>query len=314
MQAKKSLKLPFGHDKNVTLAVAQMGSVLGDNRSTLATMQNMAKQAADAHAQLIVFPEALLGGYPKGMDFGASVGIRTAEGRKIFQQYASCAVTIGDDTWFALVKIAIKHKLHLLTGFVEQDGGTLYCSTVLLSPEGEILNVRRKLMPTAQERVIWGQGDGKGLEVLETPIGRIGAAICWENYMPLLRMALYQQQIQLYCIPTVDDREAWQPTLRHIAREGRCFVISACQYMEHANYPVEWLQSANNLPMTAIRGGSCIINPMGEYVIPPLYDKEDLLFAKIDVGEITAGKFDLDVAGHYNRPDIFSFSWGVTGR
>lgn len=309
MTAKKSLKSPSAPAKNVTVAIAQMGSVLGDNRATLAAMQRMAKQAASQNAQFIVFPEALLGGYPKGMDFGATVGIRTPKGRKLFEQYAACAVTIGDDIWRAIAKIASTHKLHLLTGFVEQDGGTLYCSVALFSPQGELLNHRRKLIPTAQERVIWGQGDGSGLEVANTALGRIGSAICWENYMPLLRMSLYQQQVQLYCIPTVDDREAWQPTLRHIAREGRCFVISACQYLTQESYPAEWLESARNLPEVPIRGGSCIVNPLGEYVQTPLYDTDSLIVATLNMQEIMEGKYDLDVAGHYNRPDIFSFDW-----
>ena len=304
MTAKKSPKSLSARANKITVAIAQMGSFLDDNRKTLATMEKMLRQAAVQQAQLIVFPEALLGGYPKGLSFGATLGIRTVEGRKDFQRYASSAITLNDDVFQALAKMAASHKIHLLTGFVEREGGTLYCSVALFSSQGKLLNHRRKLMPTAQERVVWGQGNGEGLEVVPTPLGRIGSAICWENYMPLLRMALYQQNVEIYCIPTVDDREMWQPTLRHIAREGRCFVISSCQYLTPALYPMEWRNNA-----VPIRGGSCIINPMGEYVLSPVYDKEALLVTQIDTTEVIAGKFDLDVAGHYNRPDIFSFDW-----
>lgn len=286
------------------IAIAQIGTYLGNPAKTLAKMEAYVADAAAQGAQLIVFPEAYIGGYPKGLDFGVTLGIRTPEGRKQFADYAADACTQGDATYQHIASLTKQHQIYLLTGIIEKDGGTLYCSVALFSPEGVLLNHRRKLIPTAQERVIWGQGDGTGLEAVATPIGTIGAAICWENYMPLLRMALYSQNVQLYCVPTVDDREAWQPTLRHIAREGRCFVISACQYLTADHYPAAWKQYA-----TPIRGGSCIVDPLGEYVLTPAYDQSSLLVAEIELNEITQGKFDLDVAGHYHRPDIFSFDW-----
>ncbi len=286
------------------IAIAQVGTYLSNPTKTLDIMAEYTSRAAQQGAQLIVFPEAYIGGYPKGLSFGTTLGIRTPEGRRDFAQYASNACEQGDATYQQIAKLAKQHQIHLLTGIIEKSGGTLYCSSVLFSDKGEMINHRRKLMPTAQERVIWGQGDGKGLEVTKTNIGNIGAAICWENYMPLLRMALYSQNVELYCIPTVDDRETWQPTLRHIAREGRCFVISACQHLTADHYPANWQESSST-----IRGGSCIIGPLGEYVLPPTYDTQDLLIADIELSEIIEGKFDLDVAGHYNRPDIFTFSW-----
>jgi nitrilase len=163
----------------------------------------------------------------------------------------------------------------------------------------------RKIMPTAVERVIWGCGDGSTLKVAQSSIGNIGTLICWENYMPLARMALYEQQVQLYCIPTVDDREAWIPTLRHIAREGRCFVLSACQFLENDAY--RNIPDTRYLPDTPIRGGSCIVNPLGELVTQPLYNEAGLVFSELNMDEVTQGKYDLDVAGHYARPDIFEF-------
>ncbi len=293
----------------IRIAIAQIGTQLGNPDKTLENMSHYVSQAAKQKAQLVVFPEAYIGGYPKGLDFGVTLGIRTAEGRKQFADYAANACTIGDAVFQKIASMAKQSKVHLLTGIVEKEGATLYCSTLLFSPDGELLNHRRKLIPTAQERVLWGQGDGSNLEVIRTKFGNIGSAICWENYMPLLRMALYSQNIQLYCIPTVDDRDAWQFTLRHIAREGRCFVISACQYLPRNYYPEEWIKYISDDLQTPIRGGSCIVNPLGDYIVAPVYDEEALLVAEIDMAEIAEGKFDLDVAGHYNRPDIFNFNW-----
>ena len=164
----------------------------------------------------------------------------------------------------------------------------------------------RKVMPTAMERLIWGFGDGSTLPVVPTAIGRIGAVICWENYMPLLRMAMYAQGIQIYCAPTVDDRDSWLPTMRHIAVEGRCFVLSSCQFAQRSDYPADYAPLQGNDPNTVlIRGGSCIINPMGEVIAGPIYDAATILTAELDLNLIARGKFDLDVVGHYARPDIF---------
>jgi len=177
----------------------------------------------------------------------------------------------------------------LVIGVIERDGGTLYCTALFFAPDGALAGKHRKLMPTAMERLIWGFGDGSTLPVIETGFGRIGAVICWENYMPLLRAAMYAKGIQLYCAPTVDDREVWPVTMRHIALEGRCFVLSACQSSSSEN----------------IRGGSLIVGPLGKVLAGPDYSGECILTADIDVGETVEGKFDLDVAGHYARPDVF---------
>src|SRR5262249_45453451 len=159
---------------------------------------------------------------------------------------------------------------YLIVGVVEREGGTLYCTVIYVGPDGQLLGKHRKLMPTAVERIVWGCGDGSTLEAIDSPIGKFGALICWENYMPLARMAMYRQRVELYCAPTVDDRESWIPTVRHIAREGRCFVLSSCQYLTRDAYPPEWLDTAQNLPELPIRGGSCIIDPMGQILAGPL--------------------------------------------
>ncbi len=182
-----------------------------------------------------------------------------------------------------------------MIGVIERDGGTLYCTALMFSPQGELAAKHRKLMPTAMERIIWGFGDGTTMPVLDTAIGKLGAVICWENYMPLLRMTMYQKGIQLYCAPTVDDREIWTSTMRHIAYEGRCFVLSACQFTKEGEYP----------DAVAIRGGSVIVSPLGQVLAGPVYGEECVLRAEVDLGEIAEAKYDLDVAGHYARPDVF---------
>lgn len=292
---------------HLKVAVVQVGSVLFDTEACIAKLETYARRAADQGAKLAVFPEAFLGGYPKGLTFGASVGIRTPEGREWFKTYAQSAVEIPGPITHQLERRAKETGLHLITGVVERSAGTLYCAAIGVSPQGLFLH-HRKIMPTAAERIIWGMGDGSSLRVEDTPLGKIGTLICWENYMPLARMALYQQAMQLHCVLTVDDRETWIPTLRHLAREGRCFVLSSCQYLTQDSYPPELRKTLPMQEKPVIRGGSCIIDPMGEIVVQPNYEGEALLFAELDMDDIIRGKYDLDVAGHSARPDIFSFN------
>jgi len=184
--------------------------------------------------------------------------------------------------------MARAHAVWLVIGVIERDGGTLYCTVLFFGPDGGLAGKHRKLMPTAMERLIWGYGDGSTLPVIETGFGRVGAVICWENYMPLLRAAMFAKGVQIYCAPTVDDRERWVATMRHIALEGRCFVLSACQFVEGL-----------------ICGGSVIVDPQGEVLAGPGYEGECLLTAEVDLGAIVEGTFDFDVVGHYARPDVF---------
>jgi nitrilase len=275
----------------VKAAVVQAGAVAFDPGASVEKARGWMAEAAAGGARLAVFPEAIIGGYPKGADFGARVGMRSPEGRREFRRYFEGAIEVPGPHTETLGEAARTHGLHVVIGVVERAGGTLYCTALFFGPSGELLGRHRKVMPTAMERLIWGFGDGSTLPVLETPLGRIGAAICWENYMPLLRAGLYGKGIQLYCAPTVDDRETWVPTMRHIALEGRCFVLSACQFVPQL-----------------IRGGSMIVNPLGQILAGPQYGEEAIITATLDPGEIAEGKFDLDVAGHYARPDIFRLS------
>jgi len=269
-------------------AVVQAGSVLFDTPATLKKMEQRAAEAAAAGASLIVFPEAFVGGYPKGMDFGAVVGHRTPEGRRDFRRYYDSAIAVPGPETERIGQAALLHRAWMVVGVIERDGGTLYCTALFFSSEGTLAGKHRKVMPTAMERLIWGYGDGSTLTVLETPLGRLGAVICWENYMPAMRLAMYAKGIELYCAPTVDDRETWAVSMRHIAFEGRCFVLSAVQHTDK------------------IRGGSVIVNPQGQLLAGPVYGEEKVLAAELNMNEIAEGKYDFDAAGHYSRPDLFS--------
>ena len=194
-------------------------------------------------------------------------------------------------------------------GVMERDLGTLYCTALFFGPDGSLLGKHRKLMPTAGERLAWGFGDGSTLPVLQTPIGNIGAVICWENYMPMLRMAMYAKGISIYCAPTADDRETWLPTMRHIALEGRCFVLTACQTIRLRDFPKDYRCALTEDPDALLmRGGSAIIDPLGTVLAGPAFGEETLLTAELDLHALVRAKFDFDVAGHYARPDIFSLS------
>lgn len=289
----------------VVVSVVQAGSVLLDTPRTLQKLAELAAVARRAGAQVAVFPEAFVGGYPKGRQFGISLGRRTEEGRDEFRRYFQSAVEIPGPEIEQLSAVARDHQLHLVVGLIERSGGTLYCTIVFLGPDGRYLGKHRKVMPTALERALWGCGDGSTLTVVDTAQGKLGAVICWENYMPLLRAAMYAQGVELYCAPTVDDRDTWIPTMRHIACEGRCFVLSACQFLPG---------DAPSAEAPLIRGGSCIVSPFGEILAGPIYGAEQVLTVELDLNDIIRGKFDLDVAGHYARPDIFSLQVHEPGK
>ncbi len=290
----------------VRAAVVQAAPALFDTPRSLRKLADLTADAAGRRAQLVVFPEAFLGGYPKGHDFGVTVGIRTPEGRDQFRRLFENAIDVPGTATEAVGSVARDHGVHLVVGAVERDGGTLYCSALTFGPDGTLLARHRKLMPTAMERVIWGSGDGSTLPVVSTVIGKIGAVICWENYMPLLRTAMYARGVEWYCAITVDDRETWIPTVRHIALEGRCFVLSACQFLRRtdlpAGYPTDRLPPPPDAP---IRGGSCIVGPLGQLLAGPMYGAECVLTADLDRADLARAKFDFDVVGHYARPDVF---------
>ena len=279
---------------NVRAAVVQAASVLFDTPKSLQKLADLAADAVRQRAELIVFPEAFIGGYPKGHDFGVSLGIRSPEGREDFRRLFESAIEVPGTATEFIGKVAHDCSVHLVVGVVERDGGTLYCSALIFGPDGQMLGKHRKLMPTALERVIWGTGDGSTLPVVTTKLGKIGSVICWENYMPLLRTAMYAKGVELYCAVTVDDRETWVPTVRHIALEGRCFVLSACQFLQRSDLPTGY--PTDKLPVSQdvlIRGGSCIIGPLGELLVGPKYGEECILVTNLERADLARAKFDL---------------------
>ena len=287
-------------------AVVQAAPVPFNRERTLDKLRGLAADASRRGARLAVFPEAFVSAYPKGLDFGARVGMRSREGREDFRRYFDSAVDVPGPAVDFLGKVARESKLHLVVGVIEREIGTLYCTVLFFAPDGNYLGKHRKLMPTAMERLVWGFGDGSTLPVFDTPLGRLGAVICWENYMPLLRTAMYAKNIQLWCAPTADGRRTWIPTVQHVALEGRCFVFSCNQYTRRRDFPADYRAIQGDDPDAVIsEGGSCIVSPLGELLAGPNYEGECILTAEIDPEEIARGKYDFDVVGHYARPDVF---------
>ena len=282
-------------------ALIQSASVLFDLEATLEKAGRLTREAANTGAQLVLFPEAFIGGYPRGLNFGTVVGSRSPQGRGQWLDYYRSALPIPGPGLGRLGSIARENNVFLVMGAIERDaqGNTLYCSILYFSPEGQLLQRHRKFKPTAAERIIWGEGDGSDLQVLDTPMGRVGGLICWENYMPLARLALYEQNVQFYLAPTADQRDSWQASVRHIACEGRCYVLSCNQFVTKAMYPKSYRRELEELPEVISRGGSVVVSPLGEIIAGPLWDEEGILYADLDLDEVVKSKLDFDVVGHY---------------
>ena len=293
-------------NRRFNAAVVQAAPVGFQPKETLTKAIDLAGRAKDMGADLAVFPEAYLSAYPRGLDFGAVVGSRSDEGREMFLRYWESAIDVPGPVTEELAQLSSSLDMEIVMGVIERDGGTLYCSVLYFAPENGMYGKHRKVMPTGSERLIWGFGDGSDLEVYEGSHGRVGGAICWENYMPLLRYSLYRQNIQIWCAPTADARDSWIASMRHIAVEGRCYVLSANQFARRSDYPEEYPSVFGDEPDEVItRGGSCIVDPFGEVLAGPDYEGETILLAEVDTANTIRGKFDLDVAGHYSRSDIF---------
>ena len=286
-------------------AVVQDSPVLFNLQLTIDKVETITKQASANGASLVVFPEAFISAYPKGLNFGAKIGSRTPKGRKEFLQYYNSSLDFNSIEFRKLLNIAKKNKVFLVIGVIEKGSGTLYCTILHISDKGTLLCKHRKVMPTAAERLVWGFGDGSTLQTAKTRLGVLGSVICWENYMPMMRMTMYNQGIELYCAPTADDRETWISTVKHIALEGRCFVFSSCQFFTKADYPSEFDISNIVGDEPIMKGGSCIISPLGKVLASAGNKKRAIIYSEINLDEIIQGKYDFDVVGHYSRPDIF---------
>lgn len=297
--------------ERVRVAVVQDSPVLFDRAATVERACHLVGEAAQGGAQLILFPEAFIPAYPRGLSFGTVVGSRSPAGRRLWERYWANAVQIPGPAVGSLGAAARRAGVYLAIGVIERDTvsrrGTLYCTLLYFGPDGRLLGKHRKLKPTGSERLIWGEGDGSTLSVLDTELGRIGGLICWENLMPLARMALYGKGVEIYLAPTADARDSWQATLRHIACEGRCFVLGCNQYVTKSMYPadLEMIEELADQPEILCRGGSAIISPLGEYLAGPLFDGAGILVADLDMAAVVRARFDFDVVGHYARPDVF---------
>lgn len=292
-----------------TAAVAQLAANPLDPRASAAKAAAAIRDAAARGARLLVFPEAFIGGYPKGARFGAPVGLRTPEGRDAFRRYFEGAIALDGPELALVAEAAAETGMFVVIGVIERLGATLYCTAVSVDGARGLVGHRRKLMPTAAERLIWGFGDGSTMAAVESELGTIGAVICWENYMPALRMHMYGQGVTLYCAPTADDRDTWLPTMQHIALEGRCFVLTACQHITRGAYGADHESALGDAPETVMmRGGSAIVNPLGRVLAGPDFTGETILYATLDPAEIARGKYDFDATGHYARPDVFQLT------
>lgn len=299
---------------SIRVAVAQVASVFADKDACIAKAVRVIRDAGREGADLVLLPEAMIPGYPRGFTYGAYVGNRKPAGRLDFARYWKASMRLDDAETQPLREAAQAAGAYVVIGVSERseagNGGTLFNSLLYLGPQGEILGVHRKLMPTGSERLIWGSGDGSSLVAVDSPFGKIGGLICWENYMPLARMAMYAKGVNIYLAPTADHRDSWSATLRHIACEGRCFVLGCNQYFKKSMYPRELAlyDELADLPEELCRGGSAIVDPFGEYVCEPLYGSEGVLIAELDLNKIHQGHLDFDVVGHYNRPDVFKLT------
>jgi len=297
--------------QTVKVAVVQASPALFDREAAILKTCDLIRDISARDVDLILFPEAFIPAYPRGLGFGAFIGSRSAAGRRTYARYWANAIEVPGPGTETLGKAAREAGVTLAIGVIEKETrfgrGTLYCTLLYFGPDGVLLGKHRKLKPTGSERLIWGEGDGSTMPVFETDMGRLGGLICWENYMPLARMAMYGKGVEIYLAPTADPRDTWHCTLRHIACEGRCFVLGCNQFLTKDMFPddLEGLEDLEGQPGIMCRGGSTIISPLGEVLAGPLYDQEGVLYADLDMSEIAQGKFDFDVAGHYARADVF---------
>jgi nitrilase len=298
-------------EKTLRVAVVQAAPVIMDLDATLEKTLCLIKEAAEKGAKLVVFPESFIPAYPRGFSFGFVIGSRTMEGREDWKRYYDNSVAVPGPVTDILGNAAKEAGIYLSIGVTEKDGGgrtaSLYCTNLFFGPDGKFLGKHRKLKPTGSERYIWGEDDGSTLTVIDTPYGRMGSLICWENYMPLARVALYMKGVTIYIAPTADSRDEWQNTVKHIALEGRCFVIGCNQYVEKSMNPVDMncYHELDSQPEIMCPGGSCVVSPYGKYLAGPVFNSEDILIADLDLDQAISSRMDFDPVGHYSRPDIF---------
>jgi nitrilase len=295
-------------DAPVTVACIQAEPVVFNREATIDKLDQLAAEAAAHGAQLLVFPESFIPAYPSSVWAKALAGWAEPGATEAFALLARESVAVPGEAEARIGATARKHGVWIVTGVTEVDPerpSTLYNTLLTHAPDGSLAARHRKLVPTNHERLVWGQGDGGGLRAIPTPLGRLGGLICWENYMPLARFALYESGVELYIASTADDGDAWQATLVHIARESRAFVIAPCHFQRAAAYPGDFPLGRLLEGVDVIgRGGSAILAPGGAYLAGPLYGEEGILYAELDPAVLWEQRQRFDPAGHYHRPDV----------
>ena len=289
------------------IALVQAEPVMFDKAAGLEKVLRYIDEAAAQKPDLIVFPELFIPGYPIGMNFGFSMGKRNADGRKDWKRYYDASIVAGETEFQQLAEAAKRTGAYISLGFSERDAviGTLYNSNVIFEPDGSY-KIHRKLKPTGSERLVWGDANKDYFPITETPWGPVGSLICWESYMPLARVALYQKGITIYISPNTNDNPEWQATIQHIAIEGKCYFINSDMIVRRSSYPadIHEREMAEQLPEYVCRGGSCVIDPYGHYVTQPVWDEETIIYADLDMNLPAACKMEHDAVGHYSRPDV----------
>ncbi|MGD8803561.1 MAG: carbon-nitrogen hydrolase family protein [Gammaproteobacteria bacterium] len=294
-----------------TIGIVQKAPVFLNKSETINLAVSMVAEAAANDAELVIFTEAFIPGYPTwvwrlrpGSDWN------TAEA--LHHRLLNNAVNVDKGDLALLCSAAKKHNVTIVCGIEERDGqfsqATLYNTIVTIGPEGNILNKHRKLMPTNPERMVWGFGDATGLKAVDTPVGRIGALLCWENYMPLARYAMYAQGVEIYIAPTYDSGDSWLGSLQHIAREGCCWVVGCGNIIKGSDIPDDLPEKEALYPDQdewINPGDSVVIAPGGEIVAGPMHKESGILYCDIDPEKAAIAKRAFDVVGHYSRPDIF---------
>jgi len=304
----------------VKVACVQAEPVILDRDATIEKLAAIAAEASGNGAKLLVFPEAFIPAYPSSVWARALAGWAEPGAKEAFALLARESLEVPGEGVDRLGEIAREHEAWIVTGVTERDPehpGTLYNTLLYHAPDGSLALKHRKLVPTNHERLVWGQGDGEGLRAIETGIGRIGGLICWENYMPLARFALYESGVEIYIASTADDGDSWQSTLIHIAREARAFVVSPSHFQRASSYPPDFpLRKLLGETGTEVigRGGSAILAPDGTYLAGPLYDEEGILYAELEPARLDEEHQRFDPAGHYHRPDVLSLRVRSNGR
>lgn len=290
------------------IAVIQAAPVMFDKAACVEKAADLIKEAASNGAELIVFPELFIPCYPYGLTFGFTVGSRGESGRVDWKLYYDNSILVPGAETARLAQAAREAHAYLSIGVSErtEHAATLYNSNLFFSPEGELIAVHRKLKPTGAERVVWGDADKGYFPIAETPWGAMGSLICWESYMPLARAALYEKGVALYISPNTNDNEEWQATIRHIAIEGHCYFINCDMFFTRDMYPKALLSQdeIGRLPELVCRGGSCIVDPYGHYVTEPVWDREEIIYADLDMQKVPMSRMEFDACGHYARPDV----------